>query len=76
MLDWGISLLLGSLLIGLAMHAHNKLGTVRAADQRPHKLPWGLILIFCGFALFMILVHLLNLLGLETGPEHSPMMRF
>ena len=76
MLDWSLSAISACLLIGLAYWAHSKHGTVRKSDQRPHKLPWGLILIACVFGLFMILVHIMNLIGVETGPENNPFMRF
>ncbi|MEM8617021.1 MAG: hypothetical protein AAGF20_08810 [Pseudomonadota bacterium] len=62
-------------LIGLAALAHGKHGTVRK-DGRPQLVPWGLILIGCVFGLFLVIVHAMNLLGIETGPENSLFGRF
>ncbi|MEL7040686.1 MAG: hypothetical protein AAGL90_04135 [Pseudomonadota bacterium] len=74
--DWIISVSLAIALIGLGLFAQSKLGTVRKKDQRPHQVPWGLIMIGCVFGLFLIIVHLMNLAGIETGPENSPFGRF
>lgn len=71
MLDWIISLSLAAGLIALGIFAHSKQGTFRKKDQRPHQLPWGLIMVGCVFGLFLIVVHLLNIAGVETGPEHG-----
>ena len=76
MLDWIISLSLAAVFIALGLFAHGKLGTVRKSDQRPHQWPWGLIMVGCVFALFLIVVHLLNIVGVETGPENSMFGRF
>ena len=76
MFDWIISLTLAVGLIGLAYFAQRKMGTVRKQDQRPHQVPWGLVMIGCVFGLFLIVVHLLNLIGVETGPENSIFGRF
>ena len=71
MYDWLISLASAAGLLALAYLAQSKIGTVRKKDQRPHQVPWGFILIACVFGLFMIVVHVLNLIGVETGPEHG-----
>lgn len=71
MLDWIISLSLAACFIGLGVFAHSKQGTIREKDQRPHQVPWGMVMIGCVFALFLIIVHLLNLIGVDTGPENS-----
>ena len=76
MLNWIISAGLALALIGLGIFAHSKLGTVRKKDQRPHQVPWGLVMVGCVFGLFLILVHVLNLLGVATGQEHSMFGRF
>ena len=76
MLDWIISSALALGFIALGVFSHSKLGTVRKKDQRPHQVPWGLIMIGCVFGLFMIVVHILNLVGVETGPENSMFGRF
>lgn len=76
MLHWIITL---SIMLGFAalgVFAHRKLGTVRKVDQRPHQLPWGLIMIGCVFVVFLGVVHIMNLLGVETGPDKGPFARF
>lgn len=70
MLDIILSSLTALCALGLGIFAQRKMGTVRK-DQRPHQVPWGLIMIGCVFVLFMVFVHLLNVLGVETGPENS-----
>ncbi|MDJ0922825.1 MAG: hypothetical protein QNI84_16985 [Henriciella sp.] len=75
MLDWIISLTVATLFVGLGFYANSKLGTVRK-DARPHQVPWGLVMVLCVFVVFMVLVHLANLAGVETGPENSPFGRF
>lgn len=76
MLDWIISGGLAIAFVGVAILAHSKMGTYRKRDQRPHTLPWGMILIGCVFCLFLIIVHIMNLVGVETGPENSLFGRF
>lgn len=75
MIDWIVSL---TLLVATAIcgyFAHRKIGTVRA-DGRAHQVPWHLVLIGSGFVAFLIFVHLMNLIGVETGPENSLFGRF
>lgn len=76
LLDWilSFSLLIGFVAFGV--FAHSKSGTVRKKDQRPHQLPWGLIMIGCVFGVFLVIVHLMNIIGVETGPENSMFGRF
>ncbi len=76
MFDWIISLSLAVFFIGFGIFAQSKLGTVRKKDQRPHQVPWGLVMIGCVFGIFMVVVHLMNLIGVDTGPEHSMFGRF
>lgn len=76
MLDWIISLGLAVLFIALGIFAHSKLGTVRKKDQRPHQVPWGLVMVGSVFAVFLIVVHLMNLVGVDTGPENGFLGRF
>ena len=76
MLDWIISLSIAAGLIAFGVFAHSKIGAVRKQDQRPHQVPWGLVMIGCLFGLFLVVVHLLNLIGVETGPENSMFGRF
>ena len=75
MLDWIISLSLAVCFAVLGLHANSKLGTVRK-DERPHLVPWGLVMIGCVFAIFLVVVHLFNVVGVETGPEHGLLGRF
>jgi Na+/pantothenate symporter len=74
--DWIISLSIAAIFAALGLHAHSKLGTIREKDQRPHQLPWGLIMVGCVFAIFLVVVHLMNIVGVETGPENSLLGRF
>ena len=76
MLDWIISLSIAAGLIAFGVFAHSKIGTVRKQDQRPHQEPWGLVMIGCVIGLFLVVVHLLNLIGVEAGPENSMFGRF
>jgi len=76
MLNWLISIGLMICIGGLGIYAHSKLGTVRKKDQRPHQVPWGLVMIGCVFLLFLVVVHMMNLIGVETGPEHGMFGRF
>ena len=76
LLDWIISLSIAACLIALGVFSQSKMGTVRKKDQRPHQVPWGMIMIGCVFGLFLIVVHLMNLIGVETGPENSMFGRF
>ena len=76
LLDWIISLSIAACLIALGVFSQAKMGTVRKKDQRPHQVPWGMIMIGCVFGLFLIVVHLMNLVGVETGPENSMFGRF
>lgn len=75
MLNWIVSFLTAALFVGLGLLANSKLGTVRK-DKRPHKLPWGLIMVGCVFGIFLVVVHVMNLVGVETGPEHGIFGRF
>lgn len=34
---------------------------------KPHRLPWMIICLGCIATAFMVLVHLVNLMGFETG---------
>lgn len=76
MLDWIISLSAAACFIALGIHAHGKIGTIRKKDQRPHQVPWGLVMVGCVFGIFLVVVHLLNIVGVETGPENSIFGRF
>jgi len=74
-LDWIISLTIAASFGWLGLHAHSKSGTIRK-DERPHLVPWGLVMIGCVFGIFLVVVHILNMSGVETGPEHGLLGRF
>lgn len=44
-------------------------------ESKPRIVPWRLVLIFSGFLFFLFFVHLVNLLGVDTGPDKSPFGR-
>lgn len=75
MLDWIISFCAAFALMGAGVAAHNRAGTPRK-DGRAHQVPWRGIMIGCVFGLFLVVVHMVNLLGVETGPENSPFGRY
>ncbi|MEM7766101.1 MAG: hypothetical protein AAF253_01275 [Pseudomonadota bacterium] len=75
MLDWIISLGLLAALSALAVLANWKAGQPWN-DLKPRIIPWRLVLILTGFAIVLVLVHIANLLGVETGPDKSPFGRF
>lgn len=45
-------------------------------DLKPRRVPWRFVIILSGFVFMILLVHLVNLAGVETGPENSPFSRF
>ncbi len=67
MLDWIVSVAIAAAALGFGWFSHSKLGTIRK-DQRPHQVPWGLVMIGCAFVIFLVMVHILNLVGVDTGP--------
>lgn len=38
----------------------------------PRMTPWKMLMMMCAVLLLLIVAHLLNLAGLETGPDKSP----
>ncbi len=75
MLDIAITIAIAVAAIALGIFAHRKTGTVRK-DERPHQVPWGLVMIGCVFVLFLVAVHAINLIGVDTGPGKGLMGRF
>ena len=75
MIAWIIPSSVMLLLGALAYLATRKIGTVRK-DGRPHQVPWGIVMVFCVLGIFIALVHMINLAGFETGPEHGLLGRF
>jgi len=45
-------------------------------DLKPRRVPWGFVMMMAAFGFVILLVHLVNLAGLETGPDKSPFGRF
>lgn len=66
--DWIVSItaLLG--FVSLCVLASHKSGQPYNVE-RPQRLPWRLILIVSGFLAAMVLVHMINLFGYETGVD-------
>lgn len=54
----------------LAVLANHRMGQP-FDPARPRVVPWGLVLVCSVFAMVLALVHGVNLLGVETGPENS-----
>ena len=75
MLDWIIPTLVIAVLCGGIYQANRRMGKPRA-DGRPNQVPWGMVMVFCAMGIFISIVHLLNVCGLQTGPEHSLFGRF
>tara|TARA_X000000950_G_scaffold243510_2_gene298867 strand:+ start:212187 stop:212420 length:234 start_codon:yes stop_codon:yes gene_type:complete len=40
-------------------------------DMKPKRLPWHLIMVLAAFFAVIMLVHMINIFGYETGPENS-----
>ena len=68
-----LSGLVGMLVLGLVA---NWRAGLPWNDLKPRRVPWRLVLILAAFGFVILLVHLVNLAGLETGPDKSPFGRF
>lgn len=70
MLDWILTtgFFVGS--VALSLYANWK-ASRPWDDMKPRVLPWRTIMIFSAFAALLAIVHALNILGFETGPEHA-----
>ncbi|WP_018148059.1 hypothetical protein [Henriciella marina] len=73
--EWIIPAGFIALFVAIMAYANLRMGKPRK-DGRPNQLNWGLIMVFCVLGIFLMVVHLLNIAGLETGPEHSVLGRF
>lgn len=74
-LDWILTLVALGVFLALAIFANWK-ASQPWDDMKPRVLPWRFIMILAGFGLIIAIVHAVNLLGVETGPENSPFGRF
>jgi hypothetical protein len=70
LLDWTLTLLALAVSIGLSVFANWK-AEQPWDDMKPKRVPWRPVMILGVFGVLLALVHLANLAGLETGPEHS-----
>ncbi|MFC6199019.1 hypothetical protein [Ponticaulis profundi] len=61
--------------VGLFFLSSHRAGLPRD-DMRPRVLPWRLFIVLSAFWTLLMLVHLVNIFGIETGPDKSPFMRF
>ena len=75
MLDWIITIGALAMCVGLAIFSSWK-ASQPWDDLRPRIVPWRMVMLVTAFAGILALVHLINLAGLETGPEHSMFGRF
>lgn len=75
MLDWILTISGLICAAGLCVIANWRAG-LPWNDAKPRIVPWRLVLIFSGFVFVVLLVHVANLVGVETGPENSPFSRF
>lgn len=75
MLDLFLTLtgLVGALVLGIVA---NWRAGLPWNDLKPRRVPWRFVIILSGFVFMILLVHLVNLAGVETGPENSPFSRF
>jgi len=75
MLDWILTLcgMAGFAILGVIA---NWRAGLPWNDAKPRVVPWRLVIVLSGFAFVVLLIHLANLAGVETGPEHSPFSRF
>ena len=74
-LDWTLTMIALAACIGLFLVANQRAS--RPADPlKPRWVPWKLIIVLSAFLAVVVLVHIANLLGVETGPDKSPFGRF
>lgn len=65
-LDLAITCAVLIALVGLFLHG--RAVTARPADPlKPRMIPWNLVMIVCAFAILLAIVHLVNVLGYQTG---------
>ncbi len=75
MAEWIIPAVLIAALAALIAWANYRMGRIRK-DGRPNQVPWGMVMVLCALGIFIMIVHLMNIAGFQTGPEHSLLGRF
>jgi hypothetical protein len=61
----------------VGVFAYGSWVAARPADPlNPRLIPWRPIIIFAGVAAILMLVHVVNLLGVETGGQQPGMRPF
>lgn len=73
--EWILPTVVIAGLVGLIAWANFRMGKIRK-DGRPNQVPWGMVMVMCALGIFIMVVHLMNIAGFETGPEHSLLGRF
>lgn len=75
MLEWILTGASLALCLGLAVYGDWK-ARQPWNDAKPRLMPWRLIMILSAFGALLCAIHMINLAGFETGPEHGLMGRF
>lgn len=75
MAEWIVPAVLIVALTALIAWANYRMGRIRK-DGRPNQVPWGMVMVLCALGIFIMIVHLMNIAGFQTGPEHSLLGRF
>lgn len=69
-LDWTLTII-GLVMCGAAYWFSSYRAGLPRDDMKPKRLPWHLFMVLSAFAGAMVFVHVINLVGVETGPENS-----
>lgn len=65
------------LAVSVALFAYGSWRSAQPADPlNPRMIPWRPVMIFAGVAALLMLVHLVNLAGVETGANQLGARRF
>jgi hypothetical protein len=73
----GMNVTLGALAFFVALFAYGSWVANRPANPlKPRMIPWRPIIIFAGLGAILMLVHVVNLLGVETGGAAQSGFRF